>query len=588
MQRFFIIVIHIVGLVFISIFELNAQNLDSIWSKVLSSTSNNEKIDLIDTVSSIVHRLDKEQLSEKGFLYGVRISDQINTFQGYRNKIRCMSNSVELLTLVDTLPHMRYHLIKEAIQIARANDDMIWELVFLEKELDHYMRLSLFEEASEASVKIMDLALLLDSVIVGKSNIVKLVAEFNYKTLKYDKAADAILIAESLNDFGDESIEINKMLFYNTKGLVYRQVNQLDEAISAFEDALDIATEDNDIFWQGLLMSNLADALRRKGEKLKAINIARQSLSLLEEVENYGVHKVDVLISLGLLYRETGQLQRAVSVYNIADSLLHSSVESAVSLTNLRLGQYRLYKELKQFDVALEYSEAYHELKDSFKVISQNNKIDIVNARNEYLLESQKLKTEEAELQLNRLRWNQTIIIYAILSLLGFGLLAFEVVRQKRKREKEKARLSEKLTQANNTLNDLVKKLRSKTQMYEELKGQIETNEISSDTDKDSYLTSLNKIQILTEEDWQIFREAFGQIHGDFLAEAENSKIPFSQGDLRLMALLRLGLDTKEIGMALGISPGSVRKNKYRLRKKLREFGHDNIKSMLLADFTDD
>lgn len=50
--------------------------------------------------------------------------------------------------------------------------------------------------------------------------------------------------------------------------------------------------------------------------------------------------------------------------------------------------------------------------------------------------------------------------------------------------------------------------------------------------------------------------------------------------DLNLAAYLHLGLSTREIGLVLNIAPESVKKAKYRLRKKL-----DMKSDMSFADF---
>ena len=48
------------------------------------------------------------------------------------------------------------------------------------------------------------------------------------------------------------------------------------------------------------------------------------------------------------------------------------------------------------------------------------------------------------------------------------------------------------------------------------------------------------------------------------------SKFPdLTHGDLRLCALFKMGLGTKEVASILAISPDSVKTARYRLRKKL-------------------
>jgi len=71
------------------------------------------------------------------------------------------------------------------------------------------------------------------------------------------------------------------------------------------------------------------------------------------------------------------------------------------------------------------------------------------------------------------------------------------------------------------------------------------------------------------EEDWKAFQSYFDQVHHGFFETLTTQHPNLSSSDLRLCALIKLNLNTKEAATILGISPESVKMARYRLRKKL-------------------
>jgi DNA-binding CsgD family transcriptional regulator len=69
---------------------------------------------------------------------------------------------------------------------------------------------------------------------------------------------------------------------------------------------------------------------------------------------------------------------------------------------------------------------------------------------------------------------------------------------------------------------------------------------------------------------WGHFRLLFEQVHPQFWERVTKIYPDLSSYELKLVALLRMNLSTKEIADVLGISPQSANTSRYRLRKKLR------------------
>jgi DNA-binding CsgD family transcriptional regulator len=87
--------------------------------------------------------------------------------------------------------------------------------------------------------------------------------------------------------------------------------------------------------------------------------------------------------------------------------------------------------------------------------------------------------------------------------------------------------------------------------------------------------------ELSNNEDWEIFEQYFNIVFGGLLERLAVRYPQLSQGDLKLLAYLKLNLNNKEIANLLNISYRSVEMAKYRLRKKLDLDANDNFSSIL-------
>jgi len=87
--------------------------------------------------------------------------------------------------------------------------------------------------------------------------------------------------------------------------------------------------------------------------------------------------------------------------------------------------------------------------------------------------------------------------------------------------------------------------------------------------------------ELANNEDWEIFERYFNVVFGGLLERLAVRYPQLSQGDLKLLAYLKLNLNNKEIANLLNISYRSVEMAKYRLRKKLNLEANDNFSAIL-------
>lgn len=180
------------------------------------------------------------------------------------------------------------------------------------------------------------------------------------------------------------------------------------------------------------------------------------------------------------------------------------------------------------------------------------------------IYETERMETENAKLT-SRVDRQRFYILAIITLLLVLGIFAL----QQRNRFTLRNQLleAEKL-RAEQTLHDFTQSLREKTDALERLKATIENNKISSE-EKENILAQLSNANILTEEQWRNFREKFESVYVGFFKQFSQNVPDATEAEKRLAALVKLNLTNSEIASMLGISPESVYKSRYRLKKKL-------------------
>jgi len=117
---------------------------------------------------------------------------------------------------------------------------------------------------------------------------------------------------------------------------------------------------------------------------------------------------------------------------------------------------------------------------------------------------------------------------------------------------------------------------------------QLEVNadpeeEIPVDEGKLDQLSALHLMKLMTEEDWNLFLLAFDEIYPGFHWRLRLKVNDISPAELRLMCLIRLHLNSREISRRLGISQQSVNIARYRLRRKLGLEHHERLEEFVLT-----
>jgi hypothetical protein len=143
--------------------------------------------------------------------------------------------------------------------------------------------------------------------------------------------------------------------------------------------------------------------------------------------------------------------------------------------------------------------------------------------------------------------------------------------------------MKKRLESKRQLLDFYTQKLREKSDMIDKINDDLETLRQKS-ADEDTEIVKFNRIlhaAILTDEDWENFKKAFEEVYPGFFASLRYQYPDITVSELRLSALIKLKLSLKESASMLGISPESIKKSRYRLRKKFDLYEKETLEDFI-------
>ena len=377
---------------------------------------------------------------------------------------------------------------------------------------------------------------------------------------------------------------------YTLMALANFRLNNHDVSIEQSLKSLEIRKALGDLRGQGESLNNLALAHMAQQHWSEALSYLDASLLLLESAGDERQRPI-LLSNMGTAKYELGHVSEAILYYQ--ESLHHARVSDNKS--SIQHAYKRLHKAFatnNQYDSAYHYHRLFKAMTDS---IYNEEK---TRAINELTIQYEAAQTEQENALLRQEAANkdQRDVIIAISGGLGILMLLTIVVLlvQRIKRSKQVFAAQQQLTEAKlvntqqeldyhrNKLTDYTRNLLEKNRILEELQDQLAEAEAKAPV-SEQQLPNLLDLKILTDSDWDNFKRLFENVHTGFHGRLRARHADLSEGEQRLFLLLRLNLNTREIANILGVAPDSVKKARYRLRKKLALKEEENLQAFVAA-----
>lgn len=419
------------------------------------------------------------------------------------------------------------------------------------------------------------------------------------QTHDYVKAASYLVEAENLTKSSDNSGWIG--ITYHLKGMLSIRLKSLEEAIPHYEMATKYCREGGDSVCVAESLEQLGAIHGSLGNYEKAKTYFDLAMPLIEAFGDES-HLSAALSNFGIMLAHQDRPDEAIPYYKRSISInqkLSSYKEMAQGLNNLgdaylRLKRYDLA--IGTFDRCIEINkkfnlsenlitnyqgmhEAYTGMGDSItgneflvahflikdSIIGAETQTEIADLQAKYERQEKELALQKSQTELDAAQQSlerRTIFILLMLLLVGFGVWRWRIKSVQAKRE-----LAQNQENLRNLTQLLLKKNSQLTALEE--KAAKELNQSHTSSNLNSLENNLYNQRILTDEDWEAFKVYFEKTYPGYLYRLRSQWTNITEAEERLFLFIKLNLNRKETAAILGISVDSVKKTRYRLRKRL-------------------
>ncbi len=309
----------------------------------------------------------------------------------------------------------------------------------------------------------------------------------------------------------------------------------------------------------------------------EAIKIKKKVSSLNNLIINYN--------NLGVAHFKIRSYKKSLENHSVAIKLA-DSINALDILRDGYSGRSKAYESMGDFKNALLDQRNYQIVNDSVFNTTKSAQIEELKTQYETEKKEQQIVLQEKEITVLE---QQASISNLQKLLLGIGLLlsliGFYAIRQKLKRNKlEKEKVDAELAFKKKELTTHALHLAKKNEVLESLKQKAQELKENEESKK-GYQQLIRTINFDLQDDnnWENFARYFEEVHKDFNSNVKSKFPDVTSNELRLMALLKMNLSSKEIANILNISPEGIKKARYRLRKKLDITTEDSLQDLVLS-----
>ncbi|WP_306642926.1 helix-turn-helix transcriptional regulator [Sanyastnella coralliicola] len=245
------------------------------------------------------------------------------------------------------------------------------------------------------------------------------------------------------------------------------------------------------------------------------------------------------------------------------------------------------------FQRAYETMEVEMMLSDSLFNIENQEALGALREEYEREKNMATIRELEAQAEIDELKQNGLIGGIAIVVIMSLITLNREIKRRKNARklhqleielkEAEEERLKEELRNKNRELTAKALQIAQKNEVLSSLQKQLEDLAQSNDEGGVRSVVNSLKLEKAIDGNWEQFTQQFTELNPNFYQDLIQTSPKLSKNDLRLAALLRMNLSSKEIARILNISDEGVKKARQRFRKKLELNTEDSLEAYVLS-----
>lgn len=415
--------------------------------------------------------------------------------------------------------------------------------------------------------------------VPGISAYLNDLAVFYYDTGDFYNARIQLVEALKYKTYNKRS-EISMI---NSIGLIYRTYRDYDLAINYFEKALQLARRSRDSAWIGIAQGNIGSAYLQKKNFEKALPYIRTDY-LASLKYNEQVNAAIAMLRIARISMHFNKLKLAERELDTVKTLLANKPDVLKQWINYYDLKAAGYEQAGKFTAALQYRKLFEKAKDSLAKrndIQDFERMSLRRLMDMHVAEVNKLQTDERVGYVKRNAIIVVLILLVIIFVLVYNRLLTEQKKDKALLLAEKVVMDAKLKNSVSELRLYTESIKQKNELIEKFKSRLESlQDNKTNTDIIEKLTAVN---VMTDDSWAEFRKLFVKVHTRFFADLKQKFPHLTETDMKLLALMKLQLNNKEMAGMLGVTTEGIKKAKQRLRKKMMLAEKESIEKFVLA-----
>lgn len=366
----------------------------------------------------------------------------------------------------------------------------------------------------------------------------------------------------------------------NTMGNSFYKTNRYDSAQACYQQALISATENKDTVLTAKVLGNIGRILYAQNNFDSAYFLFKSNYQINKKNSQYNEA---ANASLWMAKANLARGNKAVSLAEARAAIpLLSLWPNGTYLRDTYYTLIQVFKSMKNYDSAFYYNDLYNVLNDSLEKEVATSSIAISKAKlndKTSRFEIQNLNKQKSAQLLARNIIITAIIFFSVLALLLLNRQRLKEMLKTIKIEQEKQLLEKEITSAKEQMELFTQNIIEKTSLIEKLEQQMKNN--NSFAGQQDTIAALSSLTILTEADWDKFKQLFEKINPMFFQRLKTKVPDITVAEQRMAALTRLQLTTRQMASMQGISPDSVHKTRQRLRQRLGVSNETNLEEFL-------
>ncbi|GJM32512.1 MAG: hypothetical protein DHS20C18_15130 [Saprospiraceae bacterium] len=342
---------------------------------------------------------------------------------------------------------------------------------------------------------------------------------------------------------------------------MYGQLKDFEKAQECFDLALPLLEKFGDDGSLAVALANYGNLLQYQKRYQEALPYHERAVELNEKL-NRPYKKIQSLHNIGELNLSLGRYNKALEIYQECIRINDENNWPERKIYNYH-GLYQAYEKMGDLQKALDYNRKYYKLKDS--IIGAQTQLKVADLEAKYDSQEKELDLQKSRAELmvaeRSLERAGGFFIFLLL-LAAFGIYLWrkqmlQAKREKAENEENLKRLTRILLEKNTVLLEM-----------EEMVS-VQATQHKTTPNPEIFEENLYNQRILTEEDWAAFKVYFEKTYPGYLSRLRSTYPALSEAEERLFLFIKLNLTRKEAAAILGISADSVKKTRYRVRKRL-------------------